>query len=192
MYIADSGHHRVRRVNDRTQIISTAAGTGLFGDWGDGGLATDARLSAPISLALDAAGNLYIADRDDHRIRKVDAVTQVISTVAGAHADGGFSGDGGPANEARLSGPTGIALDEAGTLYIVDSGNNRIRRVDADTGVITTVAGTSEAGYSGDGGPPAQARFQGPSGILFDACGNIWISDSGNQVVRRFWVGNAP
>ena len=126
----------------------------------------------PVSVALDGAGNLFIADRYNHRIRKVDSAG-VISTVAGSGEagvlGGGFSGDGGPATAARLSSPSGVALDGAGNLFIADKGNHRIRKVDA-AGTISTIAGSGETGiyrggFSGDGGPATSARLSSPSGV---------------------------
>ena len=131
-------------------MISTVAGTGTAGFSGDGGAATSAQLRNPQDVVLDAAGNLYIVDTGDHRIRKVNSAG-VISTVAGSGAQG-FSGDGGAATAAQLNQPRGVALDGAGNLYIADWFNQRIRKVDVSSGNISTVAGTGTAGFSGDGG----------------------------------------
>ena len=142
LYIADTHNQRIRKV-DTTGTISTVAGSGASGFSGDGGAATAAQLYLPWGVAVDGAGNLYIADTHNQRIRKVDT-TGTISTVAGTGA-WGFSGDGGPAIEALLSYPSGVATGGAGNLYIADSGYNRIRKVDT-TGTISTVAGAENTG----------------------------------------------
>ena len=193
VYIADGNNHRVRRV-DASGSISTFAGSGTAGPGngglgGDGGAATSARLNNPTGLAVDGAGNLYIADRFNHRVRKVDAWTGRISTVAGAGAtgfgNGGFGGDGGPAASARLSDPAGIALDSAGNLYIADRLNHRVRKVDAATGNISTVAGTGTASFSGDGAAATAATLNRPSGVALDGADNLYISERNNHRVRR-------
>ena len=262
LFIVDRGNVRIRRVDATTGIITTVAGNGVFGFSGDGGPATSAALNFPGGVTLDAAGNLFIADSANHRIRRVDAgadgqVTgapdETITTVAGdgsftsplgvaldaagnlffteteinvirrvdAGADGqvtgaadetittvvgsgptgggGFSGDGGPAISAHLATPTFVALDAAGNLFIADSVNQRIRRVDAGadglvTGAadetITTVAGSGptgfgSGGFSGDGGPATSARFATPTGVALDAAGNLFIADTLNHRIRR-------
>ena len=183
LYIADTIHHRIRKV-DAAGNISTVAGSGRDGYSGDGGPALQAQLAAPKGAAADGAGNLYIADTGNHRIRKVDAAG-VISTVAGSGKWGGYGGDGGPALQARLFAPNGVAADGAGNLYIADTGNNRIRKVDA-AGVISTVAGSGEwGGYGGDGGPALQARLLAPSGVAADGAGNLYIADKWNHRIRK-------
>src|SRR5215475_11840805 len=137
-------------------IITTAIGTGDKGFAGDGGPATAALLNGPFDVAFDAAGNLYFSDTFNQRVRRVDASTGVIATIAG-NGEQGYGGDGGPATAASLNEPYGILIDRAGNLFMADRLNRRVRRVDAATGVITTFAGTGEAAYSGDGGPAAQA-----------------------------------
>ena len=182
LYIADTGNHRIRKV-DASGVISTVAGSGKWGGYGgDGGPALQARLFAPSGVAADGAGNLYIADSWNHRIRKVDAAGN-ISTVAGSGRDG-YSGDGGPALRAQLAEPWDAAADGAGNLYIADTGNNRIRKVDA-AGVISTVAGSGETGYSGDGGAAVRARLSHPGDVTVDRAGNIYIADSVNSSIRR-------
>lgn len=163
-------------------IITTVAGNGQSGFSGDGGPATSASLRSPYGVAADAAGNLYIADPGDNRIRKISA-NGTITTVAG---DGiaGFSGDGGPAIAASLAAPHGVAVDAAGNLYIADSNNNRIRKVDA-SGVITTVAGNGIAGFSGDGGSATGTSLFGPYGVVVDAARNLYIADIFNIRVRK-------
>ena len=181
LYIADSDQHRIHRV-DASGIITTVAGNGEGGFSGDGGPAVRARLASPNGVAADGAGNLYIADRLNQRIRRVDA-TGTITTVAGIGWSG-YSGNGGPALEVRLRLPSGVAVDGAGNLYIADSGNHRIRRVDP-RGTITTAAGIGKSGYSGDGGPAAGAWLHTPEGLAVDKTGNLYIADSGNHRIRR-------
>ena len=185
LYIADSVSNSIRKV-DAAGVITTVAGDGTRGYGGDGGAATAAQLKLPSGVAVDGAGNLYIADASNRRIRKVDAAG-VITTVAG---DGvlGNSGDGGPASAARLYGPTGVALDGAGNLYIADWGNDSIRKVDYSTGVITTVAGTGINGYSGDGGLPTEAQLNRPQHVALDGAGNLYIADRFNNRIRRVSV----
>jgi len=184
LFIADEGNCRVRRVDAATGTITTVAGTGVRGYAGDGGPATSAELTFPSGVAVDAAGTVFIADRANNRVRRVDATTGVITTVAGIGSFG-YSGDGGPATSAALGSPEGLAVDGAGNLFIADTSNNRVRRVDAATGVITTLAGASGSGSWGDGGPAAGAALSVPGGVAVDATGNIFIADMGNQRVRR-------
>ena len=181
LYIADWNNHRIRKV-DSAGVITTVAGTGESGFSGDGGPAVQAELREPSGVALDGAGNLYIVDSENDRIRKVDS-TGTITTVAGTGGFGsGVDGDGGPASEARLYGPDGVAVDGAGNLYISERRNHRIRKVDS-TGTITTVAGTGEDGFSGDGGPATAARLSYPEGVALDGAGNLYIA--GNHRIRK-------
>ena len=180
LYISDSFNYRVRRVDAATGVITTVAGDGIRGFSGDGGPATSASLNVPWGVAVDTSGNVYIADRDNHRVRRVDAATGVITTVAG-----GFVGDGGPATSSSLNSPAGIALDASGNLYIADSAHHRVRLVDGATGTITTVAGTTSTGFSGDGGPATTANLNSPQGVAVDGSGNLYISDTFNHRVRR-------
>lgn len=245
LYIADNGNHVVRRVDRATGLINTVAGTPNVANFsGDGGLATAATLRSPSSVAVDSLGNLYIADSFNYRIRRVDAVTRVITTVAGSGArsvntndtgDGGsallakfrdvkdivitsagdilvadFSnnrvrrispdgiittiagngvfnvvgpdqlGDGNMATEAVVRWPSGLALDGMGNLYIAENGSHRIRRVNAE-GRISTIAGSGDpriAGCAGDGGPAAEAQLNGPTSVVTDARGNVYLADS--------------
>ena len=181
VFIGEFDNHRVRRV-DPSGVITTVAGTGEPGSSDDGGPATEAQLRIPAGLALDAMGNLYIADYSTHRIRRVDSVG-IITTVAGT-GERGFSGDGGPATEAQLNFPQGLALDGAGNLYIADRFNARIRRVDP-SGIITTIAGTGERSFGGDGGPATEATMSSPWGLALDGMGNLYIADTSDHRIRR-------
>lgn len=189
LYIADTNNQRIRRVDAVTGLVTTIGGNGSPGYSGDGGPATAAQLSSPANLAIDGAGDLYFADTGNHAIRRIDAVTSIITTVAGTPGVQGYAGDGGAATSAKLSLPEGIALDSGYALYIADTGNNVIRRVDAGTGIITTVAGTGIAGYSGDGGAATSARLNQPWNIAIAKDGSMYIADSSNNAVRRVSVG---
>ena len=165
-----------------TGVISTVAGSGVRGYAGDGGPATAARLNYPYEVVTDAAGNLYIGDYWNHRIRKVTR-DGLISTVAGT-GEQGFEGDGGPATAAQLNGPNGITLDAQGNLYVSDQRNQRIRKIDS-AGVITTVAGNGLQGFAGDGGPATSAQLSTPGSLAVDAAGNLLITDYGNSRIRK-------
>ena len=180
IYIADTCNHRVRKV-DRTGRITTVAGNGKAGYSGDGALATAASLESPKGLALDSSGNLYIADFQNSRVRRVSPAG-IISTVAGNGKDG-YSGDGGPAIFAQLQQPASVTLDVSGNLFIADWNNNRIRKVNP-TGMISTIAGDGAPGYSGDGGPAVSARLRQPESVVTDTSGNLCIADSGNHCIR--------
>ena len=187
LYIADFNNHRIRKVNS-AGVISTVAGTGTAGFSGDGGAATSAQLRNPQDVALDGAGNLYIVDTGDHRIRKVNSAG-VISTVAGSGAQG-FSGDGAAATAAQLNQPRGVALDGTGNLYIADWANHRIRKVDVSSGNISTVAGTGTAGFSGDGGAATSAQLDNPYGVAVDGASNLYIADNNNRIRKVNSSGN--
>ena len=234
LYIADTSNHVIRKVAGGT--ITTYAGTNVSGGTGDHGLAIDAQLANPTGLTLDAAGNLYIADTGNSRIRIVTKATGditslstgnfILSSPKGVAVDAagnvyiadtnnsrvlkvapsgsitktttvagtsviGFSGDGGPATSAQLAYPSSLAVDAAGNIYIADSYNQRIRRVSAATGIITTVAGTKFSGYTGDGGSSTSAELSFPRVVLLDPSGNIYISDTQNNVIRLM-TPNAP
>lgn len=229
VYIADTGNHRVRRVTPGG-VISTVAGNGLRGFGGEGTLATISQLDSPSALAFDADENLYIADAGNHRVRRV-APNGIITTVAGSGIKA-FTGDGGLAVLASLDTPRGVAMDNSGNLYVADTGNNRVRRVNssgviasfgegpwlaprglavdgegnvyaADTdnhrirrialdGQTATVAGTSQPGFSGDGGSATEARLHFPAALTLDANGSVVIADSMNDRIRKLTGLAAP
>src|SRR5438094_258876 len=178
IFIVDTSNNRVRVVNT-SGIITTVAGNGTAGFLGDGGQATSAELNFPRQVAVDAQGNLYIADTVNHRVRKVSG--GVITTFAGTGV-AGFSGDGGAATSAQLNFPRGVALDATGNLYISED-NSHSRKVTG--GIITTIAGTGVAGFSGDGGQAVSAQLNFPWGLAVDAGGNLYIGDYTNNRVRE-------
>ena len=182
VYIADYYNYRIRKV-DTLGNITTVAGNGVYGYSGDSGPATSAMLSLIKGVATDSAGNIYIADTDNDRVRIVDGLG-TINTFAGTGV-AGFSGDGGPANLAKLNSPNQLAFDTAGNLYIADTGNSCIRKVDI-LGNITTVAGTGGIlGNSGDLGPATSALLGIPEGVAIDISGNVYIGDTGNDRIRK-------
>ena len=254
LYIADTGHHRIRRVDAKTGVITTVAGNGVRGAYGDHGEALKAHFSSPHGLAFNANGELFIADTENQRIRmlhdgiihpiygkvsmtadhmmsmeghnhalmymaapgsneqqlapphhlaigpngniyvsemennrivKINRSTKELTVIAGAVTAPGFAGDGGAAVEASLMNPHGVAVDGAGNVYIADTLNHRIRRVDGATGVITTIAGNGSLGYGGDGGPAADARLAGPSGVAIAPDGGLYIADTDNRRIRK-------
>jgi len=245
LYITEVGHHRVWRLDRAIGQLSVVAGSGKKGYSGDGGLATAATMNEPYEIRFDADGNLYVVEMQNHVVRRIDAQTKNITTIAGT-GQAGFAGDGGPATKAQFKQPHSIALtadakSDRGSLYIADIGNHRIRRVDLATGNIETIAGTGEAklpvagevargkpvvgpralymtgdtlwvalreghsvwqidlssgnwkhiagsgkqGFTGDGGPATKATFNGPKGIAVDASGNAFVVDTENQAIRR-------
>lgn len=184
IYISDYNNKRIRKITASTGLISTIAGTGTQGYSGDGAAATAAKINAAQGIALDASGNVYIADAGNNRIRKITVSTGIITTIAGI-GTAGFSGDGAAATLAKLNYPSGVALDAAGNIYIADNSNNRIRKVTLSTGKITTIAGTGTASYSGDGGAATSATIKYPQEVALDPAGNLYISDVGNSRVRE-------
>jgi sugar lactone lactonase YvrE len=196
MYVVEYAGNMVRKIDASTGNISIVAGlapsnnlppSSFYGYNGDNIAANTAKLWYPTGVAIDAAGNIYISDMMNNRVRKVTASTGIIGTVVGtggAGGTGGFSGDGNFAVFAQLKRPGGIALDGAGNLYIADTENNRIRKIDAVSGIITTVAGTGSLGFSGDGGLATQAQLR-PTTIDVDAAGNIYFCDDQNSRLRK-------
>jgi secreted PhoX family phosphatase len=178
LYVVDG--NRLRSITGNK--VLTVAGTGQAGYSGDGAAASAARLNSPRALAFDGQGSLYIADTLNHSIRRIDR-HGVISTVAGT-GEPGNSGDGGPGTAARLNSPAGVAIGFGDTLYIADSGNNRVRQLASD-GTIRQFAGTGEPGYAGDGGPATSAPLNYPEGLAFDDEGNLYIADTLNDRVRK-------
>ena len=181
VYIADTGNSVIRKV-DTSGKITTIAGNGMQGFSGDGGLATSASLYAPTRAVPDRSGNLYIADYYNQRIRKVDPAG-IIATFAGT-GDFGYNGDGILATSAQLNSPYGIAVDSVGNVYIADSFNYRIRKVDT-SGMITTIAGDGWGGAIGDGGPATSAELSEPEDVALDGHGNIYIADAANSKIRK-------
>jgi uncharacterized protein (TIGR03437 family) len=179
IYVGD--RYRLRRISaDRT--IRTIAGTGVLGYSGDGGLATSAQIGTPGAITVDASNTVYFSDPDNHvvwRISPFGAITRVAGT-----GSPGFSNEGGPARSASLNDPSGLAVDADGNLYIADFGNNRVRRVSPD-GVITTIAGTGQPGYTGDSRPAVEAQLFGPNGLALDGSGNLFIAETTLGVIRR-------
>jgi uncharacterized protein (TIGR03437 family) len=181
LYIADSSNQRIRRVSGSGTITTIAGSSVVAGFAGDGGLATSALLAFPLGMAMDSLGNLYFADGDNNRVRRISP-GGVITTVAGNGA-GRFAGDAGPATGASLNIPEDVAIDGAGNLLIADSGNNRVRKVDS-SGLISTLAGTTANGFSGDGGLATQAMLDFPWAVATGATGNVYIADRVNNRVR--------
>jgi hypothetical protein len=171
LYVADTGNHRIRRVEAGSRIVTTVAGQ-------------DAALKHPTGLALDGLGNLYVADTGNHRIRRIEISSGTIETVAGT-GEAGFSVDGEIATSASLNEPTGLAYDVVmGRLLIVDTANHRVVALEAD-GTLRTVVGDGRPGFAGDGGPAVEARLEFPSAVSVDGQGNVMVADAGNGRVRR-------
>ncbi|MGA2716586.1 MAG: hypothetical protein ABSG41_26120, partial [Bryobacteraceae bacterium] len=196
IYFADQGNTRIRKIS-ASGIITTVAGNGTQGFSGDNGPATNAQLSGPYWVAVDAFGNFFIADRNNNRIRKVSNGT--ITTVAGSGpagflyggsnpSSGSFGGDGGPATSAELNEPMAVAVDSGGNLYIADYQNRRIRKVSAN-GIITTIAGNGLPGPTGDGGPATSAQLSAPCGIAVDSTGSVYFADMYTNTVRKIANG---
>lgn len=182
LYVAETGAHRVwcLRRNGEMQML---AGTGVQGFSGDGGPATSAQVDSPTGVAVDGGGNVYLADSHNRRIRKVDAASGVITTIAGGGTGG--LGDGGPAMRASLVLPVAVAVDATGNVWIADAGDHRVRRIDGASAVIQTVAGTGVEGNSGDGGMAVSAVLDTPSGVAVALSGDVYVADEHNRTVRR-------
>jgi gliding motility-associated-like protein len=190
LYIAEYSGHRVRKINMVTGIITTVAGNGSAGYGGDGGPAINAKIDTPYDLAIDDAGNIFIADYKNCRIRKVDAATGIISTFAGTGV-ANYNGDGGTATNAGIPYPNSICLDTKGNLYIsetLSSNSCRIRKIDAGTGIITTIAGNNAYAHSGDGGPAVNASLFDPTGVMVDPSGNVYIAQYDDSRIRKIDV----
>lgn len=181
LYVADKENNVIRKIN-AAGIISTVAGEGTAGYSGDGGLATSARLKKPTGIAIDATGNLYIADCANHVVRKVNS-GGIITTIAGTGV-GGYDGNGGPATAAKLKNPYGIAVDNLGSIYFSETSNYCVRKINP-SGVISLVAGNNTAGYSGDGGPATSAQLKFPGYIAVNSTGEVYIPDWANYRVRK-------
>ena len=180
-YFSDRSNYRIRKIMNNG-IITTIAGDGTIGFSGDGGLATNAQLNSPWGVAVDKNGVIFIADTKNHRIRKISN-NGIITTIAGNGIQG-FSGDGGLATNAQLKSPYGVAVDKNGVIFIADTHNDRIRKVTTN-GVITTVAGNGNRGFSGDGGQATNAQLNQPSDVAVDLNGNIYICEWGNHTIRK-------
>ena len=188
LLIADQGNNRVREVNLATSVITTVAGNGSAAFSGNGGPATAAALNGPTGVAVDSAGDLFIADFFNHQVREVNYSSGVISTVAGT-TTAGYSGDDGPATAAEMDYPWNVAVDNCGELFIADYRVNAVREVNLASGVITTAAGDGLAGYAGNTGPATAAYLSEPASVACDAAGNLFIADAGNCVIREVAVG---
>ncbi len=190
LYVAEYSGNRIRKIAVGTGIVTTVAGTGTGGFAGDGGLATSAWLYQPDAIALDASGNLLIADYGNMRIRKIAATTGIITTIAGVGLQT-TTGDGGAATAASLNGPSTLALDAAGNIYIAELTGHRIRKITAATGAISTVVGTGNAGSTGDGQAPTLALINAPNGVMIDAAGNILVCEFGGNRIRKVDIANS-
>lgn len=187
IFFADTGNNAIREINSAGNISTIAGTLGIAGFSGDGHAATLAQLSAPQGFAFDASGDLYIADTGNNRIREVDTSGN-IKTVAG-NGILGFAGDGGAALSGQFNSPWGICIATDNSLYIADFGNNRIRKIDAMSGVLSTVAGSNTVGFAGDGGPAIDASLNGPASVAIDAADNLYIADSENNEIRKVVAG---
>jgi hypothetical protein len=193
LYIVDQNNARIRKLTFKDRIIRTVAGNGVRGFSGDGGDPRNAQLASPFGIALDPAGNLFIGDQGNNRVREIKfGPKPIIATVAGSGVDG-FSGDGEDPLKADLSAPSGLAFDKHGNLYFSDEHNNRIRKLTfGPHTLISTVVGSGAAAFSGDGGDPIAAALSGPQGIATDASGNLYIADYENHRIRTVTFGAKP
>lgn len=184
LYVSDEWNHRVRKVDLTTNIITAFAGTGTNGYSGDGSLAVNADFSRILGLAVDDSGNVFIGDWDNARIRKVDYSTGIVTTIAG-NGTLGYSGDGALATNAKICKPTAICIDKCGNLYFTNEDSCVVRKIDRNTGVITTIAGNGVAGFAGDNGLAPNAELNHPTGLAIDDYGNLFISDFNNHRIRK-------
>ena len=187
VYFSSQLNHRVRKVTASTGIITTIAGTGSAGYNGDVIMASSAQLNNPHGVAVDGPGNVYLTDLLNQRVRKVTASTGIITTIAGT-GSAGYNGDGIVASNAQLYYPHEVAVDVLGNVYISDTYNHRVRKVTVSTGIISTIAGTGQLGYSGDGIMAARAKLNSPNNVAADVSGNIYITDTNNHRVRKVTV----
>lgn len=183
LFVADVGNYRIRKINLSTGIINTVYGTGIFGSSGDGGLASNANITAE-DIKFDASGNLFISEPGLHKIRKIVTSTGIINTIAGIGTSG-YTGDGGLAVNAQLFYPMTLSLDNIGNIYIADMGNHMIRKVTLSSGIISSICGNGASGFSGDGGLSTTAQLNYPTGIFVDAANNIFIRDVNNYRIRK-------
>ena len=185
LYISDTGNNRIRRIDANSEEVSTIAGDGVSGLNGDGGPSILSEVSSPSAIALDGAGNLFFADTGNDVIRRIDRLSGLITSVVGTLGKPGYSGDGSAASSARLSAPSAFAFDASGNMVVADTGNNVIRKVDAATGVITTIAGTGTLGFNGDGALATSSLLNSPRGVAVSPQNLVYISDTNNNRVRR-------
>src|SRR5262252_97038 len=182
MFVCMGRHHRIRRMDATSGIITLVAGTGVSGYSDDGGPALHATFNMPYALTVDTNGDIYVAERGNPIVRKIDTSTGIITTLAGT-GEWGYSGDGGPAPAATWGAPKAMRCDPQNNIIVVDTENNAVRRIDARTGIVTTIAGGHEGG-EGDGGPATAAGLARPHGCGLDAAGNLYIADTHNHRVR--------
>ena len=184
MYVADMGNHAIRRIDAKTGNVSTVAGTGVAGFSGDGGPAAMAQLRQPHSVQLDPQGNLLICDVGNQRIRKVDVKTGIIDVFAG-NGERKPTADGTAIKDSPLNGPRALDFDPQGNIYLALREGNQIFKLDPKKGTLHHIAGTGEKGYTGDGGPAKQAKLNGPKGVAWSRDGGIYIADTESHVIRR-------
>lgn len=183
LYICDRNTHRVFKLDNKSGALTVVAGNREFGYRYDDVKATEASLSTPVGVAIDPKGHILIVEQSSRRIRRVDAQTGMITTIAGSGKTG-FSGDGGVAIEAAFDVPFDITVDRKGNLYIADTGNNRIRKVDGKTGIISTFAGNGKGIFGGDGSPAVNAGLSSPFAVALDHNGGLYVADTGNHRIR--------